>query len=132
MDSKALNAVYTFQIGASETTRELADDALEELLEHPHVSEFIVNRLFSKCLPEDALWRGEGTFGGSQSNVKLEFLKGPEDALWRGEGTFGGSQSNVKLEFLKALRGGCPRGHRESAVGVGCSAVSGVNYFFAL
>src|ERR1039458_5076524 len=106
MDSKALNAVYTFRIGDSETTRELADDALEELLEHPHVSEFIVNRLFSKCLPEDALWRGEGTFGGSQSNVKLE--------------------------FLKALRGGCPRGHRESAVGVGCSAVSGVNYFFAL
>jgi hypothetical protein len=41
---------------SSETTRELADDALEELLEHPHVSEFIENRLFSKCLPEDALW----------------------------------------------------------------------------
>src|ERR1017187_1823712 len=87
MDSKALNAVYTFRIGASETTRELADDALEELLEHPHVSESIENRLFSKCLPEDALWRGAGTFGGSQSNVKLEFLKrsvvGAQEAIGR-------------------------------------------------
>src|ERR1017187_5409271 len=80
-----------FWIGASETTRELADDALEELLEHPHISEFVENRLFSKCLPEDALWRGEGTFGGSQYN---------------------------EAGIPKALRGGGPRGHRERAVGV--------------
>ena len=80
-------ALISMDPASSETTRELADDALEELLEHPHVSEFIENRLFSKCLPEDALWRGEGTFGGSQSNVKLEFLKrsvvGAQEAIGR-------------------------------------------------
>jgi hypothetical protein len=80
-------ALISMDPASSETTRELADDALEELLEHPHVSEFIENRLFSKCLPEDALWRGEGTFGGSQYNVKLEFLKrsvvGAQEAIGR-------------------------------------------------
>ena len=60
---------------SSETTCELADDALEELLEHPHVSDFIENRLFSKRLPEDALWRGKQTIDGSRPNVKLELLK---------------------------------------------------------
>jgi hypothetical protein len=42
---------------SSDTTRELAEDALEEFLEYPHVSEFIENRLFSNSLPEDASWR---------------------------------------------------------------------------
>jgi tetratricopeptide (TPR) repeat protein len=60
---------------SSETTCELADDALEDLLEHPHVSEFIENRLFSKRLPENALWRAKETIDGSRPNVKLDFLK---------------------------------------------------------
>src|ERR1017187_2336304 len=60
---------------SSETTCELADDALEDLLEHPHVSEFIENRLFSKRLSENALWRAKETIDGSRSNVKLDFLK---------------------------------------------------------
>jgi tetratricopeptide (TPR) repeat protein len=68
-------ALISMDPASSETTCELADDALEDLLEHPHVSEFIENRLFSKRLPENALWRAKETIDGSRSNVKLDFLK---------------------------------------------------------
>jgi tetratricopeptide (TPR) repeat protein len=53
----------------------LADDALEDLLEHQHVSEFIENRLFSKPLPEGALWRSKVVAGDYRPNLKLEALK---------------------------------------------------------
>ncbi|HXM41450.1 MAG TPA: sigma-70 family RNA polymerase sigma factor [Bryobacteraceae bacterium] len=69
-------ALISMDPASSETTRELADDALEELLEHPHVSEFIENRLFSRCLPENAQWHGNAAVGGSKSNVRLHLLKG--------------------------------------------------------
>ena len=56
------------------TTRDLAEYALEEFLEHSHASVFIENRLFSKALPESALWRGEGPrpagTGGGQSTAR--------------------------------------------------------------
>ncbi len=68
-------ALISMDPASSETTCELADDALEDLLEHPHVSEFIENRLFSKRLPENALWRAKETIDGSRPNVKLDFLK---------------------------------------------------------
>jgi hypothetical protein len=75
-EERGLNlALVSMDPASSETTRELADEALEELLEHPHVLEFIENRLFSKRLPEDALWRGKQTIDGSRPNVKVEILK---------------------------------------------------------
>jgi tetratricopeptide (TPR) repeat protein len=68
-------ALISMDLASSETTRELADDALEDLLEHQHVSEFIENRLFSKPLPEGALWRSKVVAGDYRPNLKLEALK---------------------------------------------------------
>ena len=41
---------------SSEPTRQLAEEALEELLDEPDLSESIQNRLFSAPLPADAVW----------------------------------------------------------------------------
>jgi tetratricopeptide (TPR) repeat protein len=68
-------ALISMDPASSETTCELAGDALEELLEYSHVSEFIANRLFSRCLPEGTLWRVIGDLSSSASNVKLELFK---------------------------------------------------------
>jgi len=68
-------ALISMDTASSETTRELADDALEEYLEHPHVLEFIENRLYSKCLPESALWTSSRTSGDFQAYPKVSSLK---------------------------------------------------------
>src|ERR1700687_4492398 len=68
-------ALISMDTASSETTRELADDALEEYLEHPHVLEFIENRLYSKCLPESALWSSDRASGNLQAYPKVSSLK---------------------------------------------------------
>jgi tetratricopeptide (TPR) repeat protein len=77
-------ALISMDPSSSETTRELADDALEEFLEHSHVLEFIENRLFSKRLPESALWHGDVEF---DAYPKVSLLKrsviGKQEAIWR-------------------------------------------------
>ena len=68
-------ALISMDPASSETTRELAEDALEEFLEHSHVLEFIENRLFSKVLPEDALWHSDVVSGELQVYPKVGLLK---------------------------------------------------------
>ena len=50
-------ALISMDPASSAPTRDLAEDALEELLEHRHVEEMLQNRLFSRLLPLDATWR---------------------------------------------------------------------------
>src|ERR1039457_5908716 len=67
-------ALISLDPASSETTRELAEDALEEFLEHSHVLEFIENRLFSKPLPESA-WHRDFVSGEVQAYPKVGLLK---------------------------------------------------------
>ncbi len=60
---------------SSKTTRELAEDALEEFLEDQYVSEFIENRLFSNPLPDAALWRNELSSGDFQAYPRVGRMK---------------------------------------------------------
>src|ERR1039457_5943766 len=68
-------ALISVDPASSETTRELSEDALEELLEHSHVLEFIENRLFAKPLPESALWHRDFVSGEVQAYPKVDLLK---------------------------------------------------------
>ena len=67
--------LISMDAGSSDTTRELAEAALEEYLEDGDVSEFIENRLFSKPLPTSAFWKTELTSSDSQVCVKVSLLK---------------------------------------------------------
>jgi len=56
---------------SSETTRALAEDALEEFLEDQGVSDYIENRLFSNCLPDKAFWSEHPPSDLPQSSTRV-------------------------------------------------------------
>jgi len=77
-------ALISMDPTSSETTRELAEDALEEFLEHAYVSEFIENRLFSRRLPDGVPWPEDLV---SANFPRVELLKrsviGAQEAIGR-------------------------------------------------
>ncbi len=62
-------ALISMDSACSDTTRDLSEDALEDLLDYSYVGEFISNRLFSRPLPNSSLWLNWHSSGLNYSKV---------------------------------------------------------------
>ena len=68
-------ALISMDPTSSDATRELAEDALEELLAHAHVVEFIESRLYSNPLPESTLWPEDAATGRFETYPRVGLMK---------------------------------------------------------
>ena len=69
---------------SSDTTRDLAEESLDELLEDGAAASFVEDRLFSRPLPDDASW-WMGTIQGRFARVELlrESVVNAQDCIGR-------------------------------------------------
>ena len=92
----------------SDSTRELAEEALEEFLEHSHVSEFIENRLYAERLPEGVAWRAELVADAPSARPRVDQMKrsvtGAQEAIGRVRAAWNTLPNDLFLEFDEQAR----------------------------